>query len=152
MHVTPELLERIKELEAEVERLREIESCPSGYVNISKAVYANLRAEVARLKTIVQHHAEWPAMYEQQNSRNLERAEAAEADLRDIIENDEGQRERANKLEAEVARLREALSGLLESPASFEDSRLDYAERQVDTKAWDEARAALAAPVEEPKP
>jgi chromosome segregation ATPase len=82
----------------------------------------------------------------------VERAEKAEADLRDIIENDEGQRERANKLEAEVARLREALSGLLESPASFEDSRLDYAERQVDTKAWDEAKAALAAPVEEPKP
>ena len=81
----------------------------------------------------------------------VERAEKAEADLRDIIENDEGQRERANKLEAEVARLREALSGLLESPASFEDSRLDYAERQVDTKAWDEAKAALAAPVEEPK-
>jgi len=59
---------------------------------------------------------------------------------------------RAKLAEAENARLRDALSELLESPASFEDSRLDYAERQVDTKVWDEAKAALAAPVEEPKP
>jgi hypothetical protein len=42
--------QRAEKAEAEMERLREIESCPSGYVNISKAVYANLRAEVERLR------------------------------------------------------------------------------------------------------
>jgi hypothetical protein len=44
-----------------------------------------------------------------------------------------------------ILKAQEALEGLLESPASFEDSRLDYAERQVDTQAWTEAQSALAA-------
>jgi phosphohistidine phosphatase SixA len=81
--------------------------------------------------------------------RRAEKAEAENARLREALTTAQV---RANELAAEAKRLRDALSELLESPASFEDSRLDYAERQVDTKVWDEAKAALAPPAKEPKP
>jgi uncharacterized Zn finger protein (UPF0148 family) len=82
----------------------------------------------------------------------VERAEKAEAENARLREALTTAQVRANELAAEAKRLRDALSELLESPASFEDSRLDYAERQVDTKVWDEAKAALAPPAKEPKP
>jgi thioredoxin-like negative regulator of GroEL len=44
-----------------------------------------------------------------------------------------------------ILKAQEALGALLESPASFEDARIDYAERQVDTREWTEAQSALAA-------
>jgi hypothetical protein len=48
------------------------------------------------------------------------------------------------RLEAENARLREALGGLLESGIEFDDERLRYIVVQVDREDWEQAREALA--------